>query len=209
MKQIYALFLLLLTFALPAHALTAEEEAAIASVEKYLSGLTTIVADFTQIAPSGNLVSGKFYLERPGKMRWQYDPPTPVLMLADGNFLIFYDYELDQVSHIPLQDTLAGFLARKTIAFGGDVEVTNIEQGPGSLRVSVMQTAKPDDGELTLEFATQPLQLRNMVVVDSVGQKTTVSLNNARYGLELDEELFRLENRFAPNIGGESGGIKR
>ena len=123
MKQIYALFLLLLTFALPAHALTAEEEAAIASVEKYLSGLTTIVADFTQIAPSGNLVSGKFYLERPGKMRWQYDPPTPVLMLADGNFLIFYDYELDQVSHIPLQDTLAGFLARKTIAFGGEQSV--------------------------------------------------------------------------------------
>lgn len=205
-----AFCLLLAGITAPARAeFSAPEREAIASVESYLSGLDTIVADFVQIAPDGGLVSGRFYLQRPGKMRWQYDPPTPILMVANDQFLTFYDYELDQRSDIPLQDTLAGFLAREEIRFGNDVEVTDIEQNPGSLRLTMIQIARPDDGSLTLEFATNPLQLRNMVVVDSVGQETTVSLNNARYGLELDDELFRLENRFAPKIGEDRKGLKR
>lgn len=185
---------------------TAEDKAAVERVEKYLTGLTTIQADFVQIAPDGGMASGKFYLSRPGKMRWQYNPPTPILMVADGKFLVFYDYELDQTSYIPLQETLAGFLAREVIKFGGDVIVTNINRGPGSLRLSVIQKEKPKDGELTLEFATEPLQLRNMRVVDAVGQETTVSLSNARYGVPLGKELFVFEDKTtAPRIGNQKG----
>lgn len=186
---------------LPALAYTAEEEKAIADVEKHLSGLSTIVADFTQIAPDGSLTSGKFYLQRPGKMRWQYDPPTPILMLANGDFLTFYDYELDQRSDIPLEDTLAGFLARKSIAFGKEVTVTDVVHGNGSLRLTITQESKPDAGKLTLEFSTGPLQLHNMKVVDVAGQQTSISLANQRYGIPLDDELFKLENRFKPEIG--------
>lgn len=211
MTRIVLLALMLLAF--PAHAanFTAEDKAEVERVEKYLTGLTTIEADFVQIAPDGGMASGKFYLSRPGRMRWQYDPPTPILMIADGKFLVFYDYELDQTSYIPLQETLAGFLARETIVFGGDVVITDIKRGPGSLRLSMVQQKKPKDGQLTLEFATTPLQLRNMKVVDSVGQETTVSLNNARYGTPLGKELFVFESRkTAPRIGGQRGpGVQR
>lgn len=217
MLRILALVSLLLctafstAFAATPLQLTAEDKTAIAKVEKYLTGLTTIQADFVQIAPDGGMASGKFYLSRPGKMRWQYDPPTPILMVADGKFLVFYDYELDQTSYIPLQETLAGFLARDVIRFGGDVVITDINRGPGSLRLSMVQQEKPKDGILTLEFATSPLQLRNMKVVDAIGQETTVSLNNARYGIPLGKELFVFEDKTtAPRIGDRKNqGIQR
>lgn len=187
-----------------------EDRAAVERVEKYLAGITTIVADFTQIAPDGNLATGKFFLSRPGKMRWQYDPPTPILMVADGKFLVFYDYELDQTSHIPLQETLPGFLARPKVEFGTDVVVTDVARGPGSLRVTVIQSDKPNDGSLTLEFADQPLQLRNMKVIDATGQETTVSLANARYGEKLDKSLFVFEDtKTKPRIGKQNQGIQR
>lgn len=186
---------------------SAQDKVEVEKVEKYLTELTTIEADFVQIAPDGGMASGKFYLSRPGKMRWQYDPPTPILMVADGKFLIFYDYELDQTSYIPLQETLAGFLARDVIEFGGDVIITDITRGAGSLRLSMIQKAKPKDGALTLEFSTSPLLLRNMKVVDAVGQETTVSLNNARFGTPLGKELFVFEDKkTAPRIGGNRGG---
>lgn len=192
-------------------ALNAGQKASVARVETYLSGITTIVADFVQIAPDGGLVSGKFYLQRPGKMRWQYEPPTPILMVADGRHLVFYDYELDQTSYIPLQDTLAGFLARKDITFGGDVVITALEEGSGSLRVTMVQKSKPKDGSLTLEFATEPLQLRNMLVFDATGQQTTVALNNARYDVPLDGKLFIFDNTIKPKIGKQkpSQGLQR
>lgn len=217
MLRIFALVSLLVctafstAFAATPLQLTAADKTAVAKVEKYLTGLTTIQADFVQIAPDGGMASGTFYLSRPGKMRWQYDPPTPILMVADGKFLVFYDYELDQTSYIPLQETLAGFLARDVIAFGKDVVITDINRGPGSLRLSMVQQEKPKDGILTLEFATEPLQLRNMKVVDAIGQETTVSLNNARYGIPLGKELFVFEDKTtAPRIGDRKNqGIQR
>jgi len=160
-------------------------------VEKYLSGLTTIIADFTQAAPDGSISTGVFYLKRPGMMRWQYKPPTPILMVADGNELIFYDYELEQITHIPLDSTLVGFLAQKTIRFsGGMVGITNIEEKDKVIRIEMAQKKKPDEGLLMLELSDQPLQIRNMVVTDTTKQTTTISLNHAKYGEELKKELF-------------------
>lgn len=164
--------------------------ATINRLEDYLSGLTTIVSDFTQIAPDGTLTSGKFYLQRPGKMRWQYNPPTPILMVANGSELVYYDVELEQVSHIPLDSTLIGFLAQNPIRFDKTVGIEEIENNAGVIRIKVAMRDKPSNGELTLEFSDNPLLIRNMVVRDANSQITTVSLNNARFGAALEEKLF-------------------
>src|SRR5476649_722580 len=68
-------------------------------VQTYLNKLTTVQADFLQISPEGNESTGKFFLSRPGKMRWQYNPPVPVLIIVSGGILSYYDAELDQISH--------------------------------------------------------------------------------------------------------------
>lgn len=167
-----------------------KHEATITRVEQYLSGLTTIMSDFTQVAPDGALATGKFFLERPGRMRWQYNPPTPILMVSNGSDLVYYDYELEQITHIPLDSTLVGFLAQKKIRFDGDVGVISYEEDAGSIRIGVAQRKKSNEGQLVLELSDSPLLLRNMIVTDSSGRTTTVSLNNARFGTPIDKSLF-------------------
>lgn len=159
-------------------------------VEDYLSSLTTITSEFTQIAPDGSLAGGKFFLERPGRMRWQYNPPTPILMVANGSELVYYDYELEQISHIPLDSTLIGFLAQEKISFGDSVGIIFFEEKAGTIRIGVSQRERPTDGQIILEFSDKPLLIRNMVVTDAGGQVTTVSLNNASFGAEIDKKLF-------------------
>src|SRR5690606_35599945 len=128
--------------------------------------------------------------QRPGKMRWQYNPPTPILMVSSGSTLVFYDYELEQVSHIPLDGSLVSFLAREKITFGDDVGITYISNEANAIRIEVAQKDKPTEGKLMLEFSDKPLTLRNMVVTDSTGQVTTVALTNATFGAKIDPKLF-------------------
>ena len=168
----------------------ARHQATVQRLEKYLSTMTTIVSDFTQVAPDGTLTNGRFFLQRPGKMRWQYNPPTPILMVSNGSELVYYDYELEQVSHIPLDSTLIGFMARPVISFSKDVGIIDFSEGQDAIRVTLAQVDKPDEGQLSLEFSDKPLTLRNMVVTDATKQVTTVSLNNARYGIAIDPENF-------------------
>jgi outer membrane lipoprotein-sorting protein len=167
-----------------------KQQATIQKVESYLSNLTTVVSDFTQVAPDGSLTSGKFYLKRPGKMRWQYNPPTPILMVSNGSTLVYYDYELEQVSHVSLDSTLIGFLAQEKISFGKNVGVTDFSKAAGVIRVSLAQRDKPSEGQIMLEFSESPLTLRNIVIRDATNQITSVSLNDAKFGVDLDSELF-------------------
>lgn len=164
-------------------------------VETYLNDIKTITADFTQIAPDGALANGKLYLQRPGKMRWQYNPPTPILMVSSGGTLTYYDYELDQVSHLPLERTLAAFLAEPEIKFDDDaLRVVDFREGASSIRFTLLQTTKQAEGSLTMEFSDKPLKLENLILTDGMGQATHIKLSDARYDLALDPDLFKLEN---------------
>jgi outer membrane lipoprotein-sorting protein len=194
-------WVLALALLLPFSAQAAVSQTVLQNVEQYLSGITTIVADFTQVAPDGAIVTGKFYLKRPRKMRWQYNPPTPILMVTRGNFLTYYDYELNQVSDIPLDDTLLGFLSKPNITFKDPaIEVLDAYSEPGFMEVSVIQRGKPDEGKLTLQFDTNPTSLRNMIVTDATGQTTSVALENARFGASLDDDVFKFQD---PRVGGK------
>jgi outer membrane lipoprotein-sorting protein len=160
-------------------------------VEAYLSALTTIVADFNQVAPDGNIATGKFYLKRPGKMRWQYNPPTPVLLVSNGKTITYFDAELDQVNYVPLDETLAGFLTQPTITMNSSAtKLTDFQKKNGVVRVSIVQRAKPDEGMLTLELTDKPLQLKQMKITDAAGGVTSIQLQNAQYGPVLKDSLF-------------------
>ena len=174
----------------PALAQEPAKSAAIERVETYLNQLTTLKAQFSQVAPDGALSEGVFYLKRPGKMRWEYAAPTPVLIVSNGSELVFYDKQLEQVSTVPLESTLIGFLAEKPLKLSGRVEVTHTESKNGVLRLSVIQRGKPDEGKLQMTFAENPLELRNLTITDATGQTTQVALESAEFGLDLSPELF-------------------
>lgn len=164
-------------------------------VEEYLTNLTSIVADFSQIDANGGLAEGKFYLKKPGKMRWEYKPPTPILLVSNGKVMTYYDSELDQVNYIAFDDTLAGFLAQDNITLNSkSARLTDFVAKEGVIRATIVQREKPDEGSLTLEFTDGPLQLKQMVVTDARGQRTNIQLSNARYGEALPDTLFKFED---------------
>ena len=164
----------------------------IARVETYLSGISTITADFTQVDGRGALASGKFYLQRPGKMRWEYAPPTPILIVCDGSVLTYYDSELKQVSYVGIDDTLAAFLTRPVIKLNSaGTKLSDFLSANQMIRATVIQTKKPDEGSLTLEFSDAPLQLRQLVITDATGNRTPIQLQNIKYGEKLPSSLFK------------------
>lgn len=164
-------------------------------IEEYLTNLTSIVADFSQVDPNGATAEGKFYLKKPGKMRWEYKPPTPILLVSNGKVMTYYDSELDQVNYIAFDDTLAGFLAQDIITLESkSARLVDFVAKDGVIRATIVQREKPDEGSLTLEFADKPLQLKQMVVTDARGQRTNIALQNAEFGAELPDSLFKFED---------------
>lgn len=184
----------------------AKHQATINRVAAYLSGLSTIVSNFTQVAPDGSLTTGKFFLRRPGKMRWQYNPPTPVLMIANGSEFVYYDYDLQQVSYVPLDSALIAFLAQENIRFDDKVGIISFEEKDSAIRIGLAQRDKPEEGQLLLEFSDKPLLIRNMVVTDASHQVTTVALSNAKFGVRLDKSLFVFKD---PRKGGRNAPLDR
>jgi outer membrane lipoprotein-sorting protein len=163
-------------------------------VEQYLNSLSTMKAEFVQVAPDGGIAAGTFYLSRPGKLRWEYKPPVPVLILVNGSIVTHYDSELKEASYLPSEDTLAGYLARPKIELGGDVVVSDYEQRAGLLRFSLQEKGKKDHGTLTVVMAENPLQMRKLEITDTSGNQTNIAFEKAQFGLPLKDSLFVLAN---------------
>lgn len=179
----------------PRKALSDQDKADIARAETYMNAVTTLKARFQQFAPNGNVAEGTAYFWRPGRMRLQYDAPSPLLVVADGSFLIVYDRELGEPSYIPLDSTPAGVLVRQNVQLNGkDLSVTRVTRSPGVLNISLVQADDSGQGELTLVFTEQPFALRQWRVLDAQGNITTVSLFDAQTGLSLDAKLFEFQN---------------
>jgi outer membrane lipoprotein-sorting protein len=171
-------------------ALTAQDQADIARIEAYLNGLHTLKARFLQVAPDGGTSGGIAWMERPGRMRFQYDKPSPLLLVAGHGLLVYYDRELRQTSNIPLGATPLGLLLQDNLKLSGDVTVTGIERQPGQIQITLVRTRSPGDGSLTLVFADNPLALRQWVVMDSRQQETQVSLFNVELGGTFNPDMF-------------------
>lgn len=159
-------------------------------IEDYLNAITTLRARFLQAASNGDIAKGTFYMRRPGRLRIQYDPPSPVLILADGHRLIYVDKELESLNMVPIEDTLAAFLVRPHIDFKGDVAITGFSHAKGTLRVTLTHAREANGGQLTLVFDDNPLRLRLWVVNDAQGTETRVALSDTEFGAALGDELF-------------------
>lgn len=162
----------------------------ITRVENYLGSIRTLAAKFVQIGPNGELASGRFYLRRPGRMRFEYDPPTQLLVVADGIWLILHDRELEQVDRYPLFKTPISVLVAETINLRQDIHVTRIEKQPGILRLRLVDKDNPDEGWLSLSFSEPPMTLRNWHIKDAQGGITNIALDDLQINLPLDPELF-------------------
>ena len=170
--------------------LTSQDQRDLIRVKEYLEEIKTLKGNFLQVDSNGETKSGTFFIARPGRLRFEYDPPEPILLIADGFYFIYIDKELDQITHVFLKSTPISFILRENIEFQGAVTVTNVERSPGILQITVTKTTEPETGSITLLFSEKPLLLKKWKVIDSQNSLTTVNFSGLQTGIKLDPNLF-------------------
>lgn len=194
MKKLAALFFAaVLLLAVPADAqqrLTQQDQYDLQRVEAYMNAMPPVRAEFIQQTSDGQVYNGKFWLQRPGRLRFEYAQPVGNFVVADGAFIHFWDAKMRQQSSAPISDTLADFILRKQIKFDENVQVTAITRQEGMLMVSIVQTSDPGAGTLTLIFEDMPLQLKQWSTTDATGRVSNVSLVNPLTEPKFDPRLF-------------------
>ena len=170
--------------------LTDQDRADIARVEAYLNEVRSLKAGFTQVAPDGQLSEGNFYLRRPGRLRFEYRPPVPMLIVGDGTWIVIHDSETNQVDRLPIGQTPLSVLVKDRVNLSDGMEVTRVRRQPGVLELSIVDPDNRDQGFITLVFSDPPLELRQWLVTDAQGQVTSVQLRDAVRNIDLEAKLF-------------------
>ncbi len=168
----------------------AERAAALARIETYLNSIRTLKARFLQLAQNGATAEGTAWIQRPGRMRFDYDPPTPMLLVASFGQFLFYDRELRSPSVVPTSATPLGILLQENLRLSGAVTIEAVAREGGFLAVTLFRTDSPGDGRLTLIMEEAPMQLRQWVVLDTQNRSTRVTLSRIETGLTFDTAIF-------------------
>ena len=174
----------------PVAALTPADRGWIDRIQETLNGITTLKGRFQQIAPDGRRSTGVVWLDRPGRMRFEYDKPSPLLLVAGDGRLVFTDSALKQTTEIPLDKTPLGLLLRPQLSLSGDVTVTGFRHDNGMLQVALVRSASPSDGSLTVFMNEAPLALSGWSVIDAQGRETRIDLFDLAAGTAMSAGLF-------------------
>lgn len=173
--------------------LTASQQSVVHHIEDILAQTATFQARFEQLTVANGQVShGTVTVARPGRMRFSYDPPSPLSVVANDGRVVFQDTSIDQTTTLPLDRTPLSLLLRPHPRFSGDVTVTGFQQQKGQIQLKAVRTDNPSEGELTLVFSSHPLALQGWSVVDAQGRQTRIYLSDVRTGVAVESKMFDL-----------------
>ena len=183
--------------ALPAGAqsgLSAEDNAALAQAQAYLQGLTSAQGTFVETSGAQRR-EGRFYLQRPGKMRFEYTNPAGLLVVSDGSNVKRYDPRLNVFRQVPLGATpLSTFLARN-VRFDQGVRIDRVTRmQSGAFAIIARDARKPNEGSVILSFAGNPIRLREWTIRDAQGGSTRTQLTTLEPASGLATSLFQLRD---------------
>lgn len=175
-----------------AAAATPEETAALAAISEKFSGVKTMNGEFVQFGPSGDRTQGKFYIARPGKVLFQYDAPTTVSVVADGESVLIHDKKLQTYDLWPLSKTPLRFLLDSNLDLRRFDKVRSVKVEPDLIQVVIVDDSKFGGGRLTLFFDKESYELRQWTVTDEQGLDTSVAIYNVETGNRLAADLFKI-----------------
>lgn len=178
-----------LAFLLPLPA--AAEKISLATLSDYLNGLTTLEADFTQINSDGSISTGKIYIHRPGRVRFEYAPPDRSLVIAGGQQVAIFDAKSNQPpEQYPLKRTPLNLILGRDIDLGRAKMVVGHADDGTSTRVTAQDPENPEYGTIELVFTDNPVELRQWIITDDLGAQTTVILGEMSKGGRFGASLF-------------------
>ena len=175
--------------------LSAEDQATLRQAQAYLTALTAAQGNFIETGPGGQQRTGKFWLQRPGKMRFEYTEPAGLLVVADGNNVKRYDPRLNVFRQVPLGATpLSTFLARE-VRLDQGVRVDRVTRmASGAFAITARDASKPAEGSVILAFAGSPLRLQEWTITDAQGSRTRIQLTSLQPASGLAASLFQLRD---------------
>ena len=163
-------------------------------IEQYFNGIRSLKARFVQSNPNGSVVQGTLYVRRPGRMRFEYDAPSQLKIVADGRQVTMWDNATRDFGQWPIGWTAASFLVKDPLVLSGDLQVEKLERANGMLEATMSQARKPQEGKVIVRLGENPLLLRGWTIIDNRGNRVTVSLSDMQSGLQLADSLFKDES---------------
>ena len=168
-------------------------------IENFFDNFTTLEANFIQVSPSGNVSNGKIYLDLPGKLRIDYENPKNLLITCKGFWIVIQDRDAKTTNNIPVKNTpFAILLLNKSFLRNQDIK-NEYSIAAGIISLKIKSQNKDKQESLVLEFSQNPFSLKKWIIQDSLGENTTVLIQNARYNNKLSHLLFFPENFPEPN----------
>jgi outer membrane lipoprotein-sorting protein len=172
----------------------ANQKAQAAKVSTYLSSLQTLVGNFVQVGPDGSKTKGDFYIQKPGKVRFEYDDPSPIAIIADGSSLAVRDRKLATQDIYPLSQTPLRFLLSDRIDLLKDTNVVSVTADEVYISVTIEEKqALIGTSRLMLMIGTKDGQLKQWTVTDPQGYDTTVAVYNLDANKKVDPGLFKID----------------
>ena len=197
-KALLAKLMIASALVLPAHAQTNLSDAQLQTVEainQYLNGFRTAHAAFEQIGPNGERALGEFIMERPGKIRFEYEPPARLLIVSDGGWVGIENQTAGTMERYPLSRTPLKFLLADQINLAQDTNVIDVFNEGTFATVTVQAKDTDVPGKLTLIFEGEPMQLKRWIVTDAQGYDITVNLEEISFGVTPRKHIFVIPDR--------------
>ncbi|NYS26026.1 outer membrane lipoprotein carrier protein LolA [Rhodobacteraceae bacterium 2376] len=186
-----------LLLSLPALALArpgfAQEPLSLSEISRYLNSFSTAQGDFTQINPDDTISTGRIYIRRPGRVRFEYDPPEDSLVMASGGQVAIFDGRSNQPpNQYPLRRTPLNLILAPNVDLTRDRMVVDHFADESTTSVVAQDPEYPEYGNIRLVFSANPTELRQWVITDDTRAQTTVVLGDLRFGTDLSARLFNI-----------------
>lgn len=190
-----AILPLLLVAAVPA---SAAEKLSLNAISAYLNSLKMAKGSFTQINDDGTISTGTIYINRPGRIRFEYNPPDDALVMAGGGQVAIFDAKSNQPpEQYPLKRTPLNLILRKNVNLGQAKMVVGHDFDGTTTTVTAQDPENPEYGTIKLVFSGPPVELRQWVITSGDGSQTTVILGDMDAKPQLAASLFNIPNEMA------------
>lgn len=184
LKIIVFLFLILIN---PINSFSNEE---IFKAEKWLNNITSMTADFIQVSSDGGSAEGKIFIKKNHGFRFEYSPPSPLLIVGRGNWVIVQDLIENTSNNYPLYQTPFSRFLSDNISLIPEGFQTLSRTKNGILEIKIVSNEE-NGGFLQLDFSTNPFQLRRWIIIDQIGTEIAVTLQNHKFNIDLPASTFR------------------
>jgi outer membrane lipoprotein-sorting protein len=166
----------------------------VTAINKYLVGLKSADGTFRQTNPNGSVQAGRFYLQKPGRIRFEYDSPKGAMVIADGSWVGVFDPKSNRnPTRYPLDKTPLGLLLRDNLSLREPGMVLGATRDADGTHITVVDPRAPQEGRMVMSFDDDPIRLRQWAITTKTGQRTEVALTAMRPGPAVDRSLFNLE----------------